>query len=118
MRGRKRNEVGAICGSRPKRKKVYKQTLPEEEEGILVIKVSARTSVRPEVEHLVLPWFTKQTIEATKICELASLLLLNKVRAAHEESCRTNDWAFFDQGDGVHNSRELLLRCTEKVQRQ
>ncbi|XP_031636340.1 uncharacterized protein LOC116349170 [Contarinia nasturtii] len=99
MSGRKRKGVGAICGSRPKRRKVGK--LPEES-GLLAIKVSAATAVKEEYHDIVLPWIAKKSIECTKICELASLLFLHKVKLANEEAILTNNWKFFDEGDGIH----------------
>lgn len=96
--GRKRKAVGCIVGSRPKNRKVRK-VLPEEEEGILAIKLSATNAIKEQYVDKVLPWITKISIESTKICELASLLFLNKIRDENEKAKQTDDWSFFDEGN-------------------
>lgn len=97
--GRRRKGVGAIRGSKKKRQKVHKDWEEEDNDaGIRAMKMSCRTIVRPEYRDVVLPWLAKISIETTKICELASLLFLQKVRQAYEVA----NWIFFMDGDGVH----------------
>lgn len=109
--GRKRKGVGANCGRTAKARKVVQPKkrkectwLNEEEIGVLAIKVSAETAIRPEFVDLVIPWLEKTSILSTYICELASLLYLNKMKAAYEHGRDTGDWSFFDdpEADGVH----------------
>lgn len=94
--GGKRKGVGSGYGAVRKKCKVPTKQ-PEEETDILAIKITAATAVRKKFHNIVLPWIAKKSIMSTKICELASLLFLNKVRAKFEEE----DLDFFD-GDGAH----------------
>lgn len=96
---RKRKGVGSVRGAKKKQGKVP-QKKPDDYD-LLAIKISAKTAVRPEFHDVVIPWIAKKSIEATKICELASLLFLNKVRAEFEVARITGNWTFFD-GDGEH----------------
>lgn len=95
--GRKRKAIGFVCGAVKKKRKVEKKDeIPEE--AIFAIKMAATTAVRPYYHDTVLPWISKISITATKICELASLLFLSKIRQKDEEA----DLAFFAEGDGEH----------------
>lgn len=95
--GAKRKGVGTGRGAIKKKHKVPK-AVADEEKDILAIKIAAKTAIKTEYHDIVLPWIEKKSIECTKICELASLLFLNKVRAAFERE----EWDFFDDGDGIH----------------
>lgn len=96
--GGKRKGIGAGRGAVKKKNKVPKKKIPQDETDILAIKISAKTAIKAEFHDIVLPWIAQKSIECTKICELASLLFLNKVRAKFDEA----DWAFFANSDGVH----------------
>ncbi|RYE17060.1 MAG: hypothetical protein EOP45_16460 [Sphingobacteriaceae bacterium] len=100
--GRKRKGVGATTGSRPKAAKVPKKTEDTDEQGILAIKLAAKTGIKHQYHDIMIPWLEKQSIESTKISELASLLFLNKVRLEYDRSIASGDWRFFDDGDGYH----------------
>lgn len=103
--GRKRVGVGKIAGNKKKSHKVPRKKKPptenedsEPEKDYFAIKISARTAIRSDFHRTVIPWITAKSIEATKICELASLLFLNVVQNRFEGG----DWNFFVNSDGCH----------------
>lgn len=102
--GRKRKGHSAFRGAISKKLKITKKKVEneaEEEMGLFAIKMAATTAIRPHNHDIVVPWITKISIVATKICELASLLFLTKVREYDEVLTQTGNSEFFD-GDGMH----------------
>lgn len=110
--GRKRKGAGALRGAVTKQRKVIKKQPNESDKNkdILAIKISLKTAVREDFHDIVIPWIASKSIECTKICELASLLFLHKVRTAHENGDRT----FFDDGDGIHVIEECFFAVLSK----
>ena len=98
---RKRIGVGSGRGNVKKKNKALKKKAIDgcdDEYDILAIKITAATAVRQEYHDIIIPWIAQKNIMSTKICELASLLFLNKVRDRFE----AGDWDFFKNGDGEH----------------
>lgn len=110
--GGKRKGLGATGGAIKKPMKVPKKKPEEteEEKDILAIKITANTAIRQQYHASVLPWIKKLSIEATKTCELASLLFLNHVRKNHEEQ----RWEYFENGDGMHVIEECFFAVLSK----
>lgn len=95
--GRNRKGHGALRGAVPKKRKLVKKNeQPEEEKPpLFALKMVAKTAIRPHVHDRVIPWFEKMSLKMTKMCELASLLFLTKVREMDDEATETGDWSFF-----------------------
>lgn len=106
--GRPRIGIGVGHGNKAKPTKIPKKKTSEKFD-LLAIKISAKTAIREEYHNTIIPWIAQKSIESTKICELGSILFLNKVKEAHEAS----DWIFFD-GDGAH----IIQNCFYSVLRQ
>ncbi|XP_055321799.1 uncharacterized protein LOC129577947 [Sitodiplosis mosellana] len=111
--GRKRIGAHTIRGNRSKPRKV-EDGKQKEEKAYFAIKLAATSIVRPEYRDRILPWITKTSIKCTEISELASLLFLNKVRAATEQAIITGNWEYFDDGDGMH----IIENCFYAVLRR
>lgn len=92
----KRKGIGAGRGAQAKRTKIPKKK-SDEKFDLLAFKISAKTAVREQFHDTILPWIAEKSIECTKICELASLLFLNKMKVEFE----AENWDYFD-GDGAH----------------
>lgn len=108
--GGKRIGLGASKGNVTKQRKVIRKKLDgEENNNFLAIKITAATAVKAEYRDIVLPWIAKTSIEATKMCQLASLLFLHHVRKNHDDR---ND-EFFN-GDGIHMIEECFYAVTKK----
>ncbi|XP_055320564.1 uncharacterized protein LOC129577480 isoform X1 [Sitodiplosis mosellana] len=98
-----------LRGNQRKKKKIVSKTGIEGEIGILAIKMTLKAIVRPQYYQQVKDWFTQKSIECTKICALASLLFLYKVKSANE----SNNADFFS-GDGNKEIKDCFYAVLQK----
>lgn len=82
----------------------YDEGDEEEEENttITTVKTGLRNILRPKFRNVIIASITEKSINATKLCALASLLFLNKVQEAYE----SNHYDFFCQ-----NGEKIIKDC-------
>lgn len=81
----------------------------DEEEGKTTVKTQLRKIIRPQYRQTIIPAVIHNSIEATRICALGSLLFLWKVQAAFDDS----HFDFFNQ-DGEKVIRECFFAVLQK----
>lgn len=104
--------LGGTMGRRKKRSKRRKASKPkptvvvddeeEEDTNMMTVKTGLKNILRPRFRNVLTKAISEKSIEATKLCSLASLLFLNKVQNAYD----SNHEAFFRQ-----NGENVIRDC-------
>lgn len=74
----------------------------DEDDNLVTIKCGLKTIIKRKFRKIIIEAITKRSLQATKMCALASLLFLNKV---HREFDATNQ-AFFNQ-----SGEQVIIDC-------
>lgn len=110
----KRKPAAPIQGPKTKRwKKNATEKVPKNEidGSVMTVKIALVTVIRERFRDRVSKWIAAKSIESTKICELASLLFLQKVSAKLDHGFNTGDYSFFDD----YNGDDIIKDCFYSV---
>lgn len=116
----KRKAAAPIQGPKKKRwknndtKKVPENKDDEQDTGIVTVKIALSTVIRERFRDRVIKWIADKSIESTKICQLASLLFVQKVSAAFDHGFNTGDYSFFDDYNGDSIIEDCFFAVLQK----